>query len=277
PPLPPPPPAGEPLVAAGTADAYPAGGEVVKPRRRLRNWQLIVLTLVAAGFLVVAYVLGRDSGSKTSDFATFTDDKTGISIDYPKGWRVIEATDAALRFVATPGGDDSASVRVSDVGFTVSPTVPVEVADAKTLTEQLLADKGLTLIRQEDIEINGAATFYYLYSFKDSETGEEGVHAHYFVFHGQQMTQMVFQALPTAGFEKLVPVFARMASSFTPPEVPKSAGSPTTTAGSSPSTPASTGPSSTGPSSTGSSSTGPSSTAPEGSSSTTAAPPVTTP
>lgn len=226
--VPPTPPPARPPVVAETADGDEDGPA---PKRKARTWQFALLTLLAVGFLVGAFFIGQDSGDDAvpdvstttaganAELATFTDKVTGFSISYPKDWEVLNSPPGdELRFAATPGGADAVTVRVSEVPFTVG-TEPNDVSteDAKQYTATLLADKGLTLVEQADLSLGDAPAFFYLYRFTDGESGVEGTHAHYFVFEGSTMSQMVFQALPTANYEGLVPVFARIVQSFKPP------------------------------------------------------------
>lgn len=201
-------------------------------RKKMRTWQFAALTVLAIGFLVGAFFLGQDSGDDAvpdattttvagqAELVTFTDEETGFTIGYPEGWDALDfPAGDALRFAAStePGADDGVTVRVTNVGFNIG-TGPddVSVTDAKAYTADLLADQGLTLVEQRDL-LDGTPTFFYLYRFTDPTTKQEGTHAHYFVFEGGTMTQLVFQALPTANYEDLVPTFAAMVQSFTPP------------------------------------------------------------
>ncbi|MDP9403364.1 MAG: hypothetical protein M3P85_08515, partial [Actinomycetota bacterium] len=67
---------------------------------------------------------------------------------------------------------------------------------------------------------NGAPGYYYLYTFEEEVNTDagprkvQGVHAHYFVFQGRRVVALVFQALPTANFDRLARTFDAMAESF---------------------------------------------------------------
>lgn len=234
----PPPSAPEaPPAEPGDPDATAGPDETAEepPRRKLRNWQLVALTLVAVAFLVGAYLLGKGGGDDTPDaaspptsvapapapdgYSTFQDDLTGTSLSYPGEWEKLDLpADGEQRLVVTPGGENSVSIRSTPVGFNVAAD---DLEQAKQETDELLADQGLTeVLEQETLTVNGLSAIYYRYNFTDSELGLQGIHEHFFVFHGGYMTQLVFQALPTTEYPALSETFARIATTFRAPDPP---------------------------------------------------------
>jgi len=146
-------------------------------------------------------------------FVLFEDEEAGFSIAYPGSWERLESRDPQVRLVATPNGRDSLLVRVLQPGFTVTED---NLGQAKTLTDGLVkAGRNVKILaKPEPIRLGGLPGLFYFYSFKDSGTGKRGVHSHYFLFSGETMITLVFQALPTKSFPELAPVFDQVANSF---------------------------------------------------------------
>ena len=67
------------------------------------------------------------------------------------------------------------------------------------------------VLKEQAITLNGMIGYYYFYTFDDGPV--KAVHAHYFLFSGNKMNILVFQALPD-DFEKMAFTFDRIAESF---------------------------------------------------------------
>jgi hypothetical protein len=94
-------------------------------------------------------------------------------------------------------------------------TTPENLANIKSVTDGSVASEPTTRVLKTDaITLNGLIGYYYLYTFKDRPSGLDGVHAHYFLFKGQRMYSIVFQALPAESFSQLAGLFDQMAESF---------------------------------------------------------------
>ena len=62
--------------------------------------------------------------------------------------------------------------------------------------------------------LGGLPGWLYIYSFRDSATGQRGAHAHYFLFRGKTMITLVFQTVPSERFATYSPLFDRIAGTF---------------------------------------------------------------
>lgn len=196
---------------------------------------LVVLGLVVvAALLAAGAILGRrlvptggvaavTSPSPTSTasptpsapagFTSFADDVSGVHLSYPSGWQTLSSNDPQVRFIATPNGKDSVLVRVLQPRFTVTAE---NLAEARVLTDGIVrSSRGVRMLTEPaQIELGGLPGYYYLYSFQDERSGRKGVHAHYFLFEGDTMITLVFQALPGQRFVRLAPTFDAIANSF---------------------------------------------------------------
>lgn len=146
-------------------------------------------------------------------FVVYEDAEAGFSLAYPKTWNRLESADPQIRLIATPNQRDSLLVRVFQPGFAVTAD---NLHQARTLTDSLVdAGRGVKILAEpEQITLGGLPGYFYFYTFKDSETGKKGVHSHYFLFDGETMVTIVFQALPAPRFPRLAPVFDEIANSF---------------------------------------------------------------
>jgi hypothetical protein len=226
-------------------------GTVTTPRSRsLRLRFLVALGVVAV--VVGAYALwNRDTSSSTDSssnaskspgqqeaFTTFRDEQSGFSVQHPRSWRAVTAVsdDPQVKLVVGPlGGRDYLRVRVVPLASEVN-------IDARTPQEELNAlqgqlDKfideapGVTEVHERSrVNLNDLPGWFYLYTFKDETTGEEGLHSHFFLFDGAQMNILVFQALPKSDFRELSATFDRILGSFRslrrPATSPATTGSP---------------------------------------------------
>jgi len=249
----------ETATARATArDEDEAADGAPPPRRKLRNWQLAALTLLAVGFLLGAFYLGQNSGSDddpsaapTSStppssvtstpvpdgYTTFRHEQSGATLSYPQDWQRLELLPgSSFSFAASPGGEHAVSVRTDQIGYNVATT---DLAEAKQLTDRVLAEEGKTeVIEQETLTVNGLSAVYYRYNFTDDDSGAEGVQERFFVFHGGYLSQVFFQALPRSEYPSLAETFARIATTFQAPDppaaplpaAPPSSASPNTTA-----------------------------------------------
>lgn len=147
-----------------------------------------------------------------NQLTTFDDPETGISLQYPKSWQRIEAPVRDVRLLLSAGGGNGLTVRVER---TEQPTTPENIGNVEAFTEAAVQlNPSARILRKQPITLNGMPGYYYLYTFRDEETGQEGVHAHYFLFQGRKMNILVFQALPADQFEPLAPTFDQVANTF---------------------------------------------------------------
>lgn len=87
---------------------------------------------------------------------------------------------------------------------------------AKRLADHVVrSGKAVTMLRPpQQVTLGGLPGYLYLYTFQDPSSGERGAHAHYFLFRGDTMITIVFQAMPAARILALGPLFDRIASTF---------------------------------------------------------------
>lgn len=150
-----------------------------------------------------------------ADFVDFESEDAGFAISHPKGWERIETPEESrVELVVTP--DDKTSLQVSlfeDLGVSVGPD---ELPAMRQYTERLVrSGQDVSIVAgPSSVELDGLTGYVYVYTFTDQETGETGVHSHYFLFDGDRMFTLVFQALPQERYSELAPLFDAMAQSF---------------------------------------------------------------
>jgi hypothetical protein len=187
------------------------------------------LTVVVVVIAVAAFVFSQGStGGKStatpsattaplptlppSALTTYRDDEAGFTIKYPAAWKRLTPPVRELRLVVSPGGQESALVRVQ---MTEQATTPENLGNIKATTDGIVgSNKTAKVLRQNAISVNGMIGYYYLYTFTDEKSGLTGAHAHYFLFQGHKMNSIVLQAIPADNFKNLEGVFTQMLDSF---------------------------------------------------------------
>lgn len=193
----------------------------------MRRTLMLFVGAVAAGVvLIVAATAGErlvgDSSLTDRDtpgnFTEFRDEEAGFAISYPTDWQQVTVEDPQVRLLVTPDRTDSILVRVVELEAEV--TVD-DLSAIRSLTDEIVQEGESVEIRSDptQIEIGGLPGIFYLYTFEDADTEEEGVHLHYFLFDGATMFTVVMQALPTEDFPALAPTFDAVMNTF---EVPSS-------------------------------------------------------
>ena len=153
----------------------------------------------------------------SADLVEFRDDKAGWAISYPKTWNRLEAKDADVVLVvsekpAEQNAGGSILARVLTLG---APVDDKNLAAAKEVTDKIVTGDGIQHITQPTAVHQAALPgYFYFYSFKDSASGQEGVHSHYFLFKGSTMISFVFQALPKDDFRRLAGLYDEVIGSF---------------------------------------------------------------
>lgn len=177
----------------------------------------LVAGLVAAVALVSGERLvagpAEPSDPEEESMTTFRDEDTGFALSYPEGWQRIHVTDPDVRLVVTPSRGDSVLVRVVTLDDAVSAE---DLPAVRSFTDELITggEPVQVLADPTAVEIGGLPGIQYVYTFTDAGSGEEGVHYHYFLFDGDTMYAVVFQALPTEDFAELAPTFEAVINSF---------------------------------------------------------------
>ncbi len=162
--------------------------------------------------LVCAPDTSKPARSKARGFIDFRDPQADFAVSYPRSWRRVSSGDGQVRLVVA-GGRASLLVRVAPLGLRVRPET---LSSAKKLSDRLVRSvKSVKLLRRaKQVQQGGLPGYLYLYTFRDVATGQRGAHAHYFLFRGETMFTLVFQALPSTAFAGLAPLFDRIANTF---------------------------------------------------------------
>jgi len=188
----------------------------------LRRW-IAPAVVVALLLAVLAMVIGRELVSPDApdrparaaparaakpDFVRFQDPAGGISIVRPAAWRQVTTSNPEVRLLAQ-GDDASMLVRVTNLGVKVGPR---SLGRARKLTDKLVRSAGQAkpLRRRRRVTLGGLPGYLYLYTFRDSNTGERGAHAHYFLFRGKTLITIVFQTASAERLARLAPLFDRL-------------------------------------------------------------------
>lgn len=152
-------------------------------------------------------------------FTEFRDEEAGFAVSYPADWDRVRTTDPSLRLVATPNGTDSLLVRVVTLDAAVRDE---DLPSVRTFTDEIVLNgEGVVEVLAEPtaVDLDGLPGLYYVYTFTDAASGQEGVHLHYFLFDGDTMITIVLQALPTENLGPLTPTFQAVIDSFETPSV----------------------------------------------------------
>ena len=169
--------------------------------------------LVGAAAIVIARELVSPAPPEpparaADDFVRFRDAAGGFSILRPAGWQRVSSPDPEVRLLAE-GDGSSMQVRMGELGIEIGPE---SLDAARRITDELVRAAGPTkqLRPPRQVTLGGLPGYLYLYTFRDAGTGEEGAHAHYFLFRGQTLITIVFQAVPAERLAVLAPLFDRL-------------------------------------------------------------------
>lgn len=141
----------------------------------------------------------------------YTDSGTKFRLEFPATWSTRSVGGADIRLLAGPGGGDLMSVRVVTLDTGGTPPTP---ASLKPYLDTIVNEPTVKIVREDQIVMDKLPGWYYTYTFVDSSTHLQGVHAQYFITRGSQLYSIVFQALPTPDFNKLAPVYQKVANSI---------------------------------------------------------------
>ncbi|MBW3556044.1 MAG: hypothetical protein KY454_03795 [Actinobacteria bacterium] len=188
--------------------------------------------LALMAVLVGAFLLGQRASEPTApaqpapstssaprpvpaDFVTYTDSDAGFSLKHPNTWRRVPTEDLQVpdppNLVLSPGGLDYVSVRVTELEGKVGPD---NVGDLKAVTDAIISEAEVRVLEQRSVTVNGMVGYYYLYTFSDTASKQEGLHSHYFLFRDNKMYAVVFQAVPAEAIRRLEPTFDAIRDSF---------------------------------------------------------------
>lgn len=191
---------------------------------------------------------GGDEGS--DEMVELVDENAGFSISIPGSWIIVQnnmnqrlpaqvvslsdggraVADDELheRLIAGPSVDNGISLRVR-------PTLGTEIPPASELAEDLSVEElqimqgfidanflppNLPVAEKMATNVNDMLAWRYIYPIKDSATGQEGIHLHYFIFGRNKVVSLVFQAIPSEELRELAPTFDEVLNSFTSETIP---------------------------------------------------------
>ena len=146
-------------------------------------------------------------------FAEFRSDQAGFELAYPAGWTKLSPKDPQILLLASQGTQDSFLVRASELQDPIgTPQLPA----ARKITDEIVtSNKSVQMLSDpKQVQLGGLPGFFYLYSFRDPSSQQEGVHSHFFLFNGKTMISMVFQSLPREHFAESAKTFDEIAASF---------------------------------------------------------------
>lgn len=162
-----------------------------------------------------------DRSDRSSELQTFTDEENGFAISYPGNWAEGRARSGAADadFLATlPGTENAVSVSTVTVEEPVtinSRTSPELVAGVEDLLDRTIDDMPgvVELIQRRRIGVKDVQGWTYIYRFED-QAGRVGVHVKHFLFRGNNIYTLTFQAFPEENYGRLAEDFDRMLGSF---------------------------------------------------------------
>lgn len=220
---------------ASMTDTITKGGS--GPSKATSKKKLVVIVaalLVAVGLAVPAAIFGPQlvgvddssneagtnppagapaEGANPGAVTEFRNDQAGIALSYPANWVPLKTADPQILLLASDGPENSFLVRSVDLP---KPVGKPELPAAKQLTDQIVGgNKTAKMITEpKQVELGGLPGYWYLYSFKDEASGQEGAHSHFFLFKGNKMLTFVFQTVPVDQFQQSAPVFDQITASL---------------------------------------------------------------
>ena len=229
--------------SSGADHDTPDGGGPVPtgPRRRWSARRIVLGVVVLAALAAVLLVTGGSEDEPATDnepaqdtapplpgtledgFVVFTDPETGFTLQHPESWVPLARPEGTQRLVLGPGGESSLSVRAEPIEGTVE--TAEDLVGIQAATDRIAAAPGVQVVKREPVEINGMLGISYLSRFTDEASGTKVANAQYFLFEGNTMYVLLFQAVPEEQFDRLAPQFNRVLASFRPP-TPPAAGAP---------------------------------------------------
>ena len=141
---------------------------------------------------------------------TYSNAAAGYTVSYPASWQRTAGPTNSVLF--NLNGQDAVSIEEFPLRSAVNTG---NLAAMRAVTDAILSDPRahLTVLMTQQVSIAGLNGLYYLYYFPNGKK-QEGVHGHYFLFHGKHMYTLVFQASSTAAFQQLASSFDAVANSF---------------------------------------------------------------
>lgn len=116
----------------------------------------------------------------------------------------------------------------------VTPNLPINFSGVspqvtKKLIDDLLAGQAINIVSTTEVTYSGLRGWQYVYTFTDPKLGT-GVHVHVFLFQGNRLQTLVFQALPSSRLKGLAPTFDQILARYRALPLPSGAPSPSASA-----------------------------------------------
>ena len=241
--------------AQAAAPPAPPAGDGPPPAADKTRRQVILLSVLTVAIVLVgvlAFVLSRGAlnegeeaeGGATTPTSTRTaptipdaemqgyrDDAIGFSLRYPKAWPRLVPPTGDIRLVVQASDSDGFSVRVLPIQ---TEATEANIGNFKAVTDAVVfGDQRNKLIQEQLVRVNNRLAYYYLYTFEDEISRNQGVHAHYFIFEGLRIFSVVFQSVPADDFARQAGIWDQIAESFQaePPRPGATTTTPPTTTG----------------------------------------------
>lgn len=199
-------------------------------KRRLMALTLAGAILIVGVAAAVYYLVADDSeaepgnddsGNQGGEYQSFTDEDNGFRISVPGRWVQGQARSGAedADFLATPPGTENA-VSVSTVTFEEPVTInartrPELVSGVEEVLDRTIdAQPGVVeIVQRRRIRVQDVQGWTYIYRFEDA-AGRVGVHVKHFLFRGNNLYTLTFQAFPEENYAALAEDFDRILDSF---------------------------------------------------------------
>jgi hypothetical protein len=145
------------------------------------------------------------------------DRDAGFQIDFPESWKPEAPSDPKVQFLVGPkqedaGNHDFAQVRV--VAPLPATFGPGDLQAMKKVSDALLSSQTVSIAQEEQVTLAGRPGYQYIYTFKEGATGQVVAHVHEFIFDGNRLISLVFQAQPESTLRGLLATFLAMRDSF---------------------------------------------------------------
>ena len=140
------------------------------------------------------------------------DRNAGFQIDYPSTWTEYRPSDPRVQYLVGPDDHDFVQVRViSPLPATFGPG---DTQAMKKVSDALLSGQPINVVQESQITVGGLPGYQYVYTFKDPASGRTGAHIHVFLFQGNRLMTLVFQALPESQLKPLATSYDAVLASF---------------------------------------------------------------
>jgi hypothetical protein len=151
----------------------------------------------------------------TGGLEEFRDEKAGFALSYPRNWLRLQSSDPSVVLVVSEkpveeNNGGSLLARTIALGSAINPE------QRKNITDDIVTKSPGVELKFEPLAISqgGLPGWHYLYTFADQASGQRGFHSHYFLFKGETMISLVFQALPETELRRLGTVFDDVIATF---------------------------------------------------------------